>query len=84
MKSAPIKTAMVNAGMKDKVYKISTESDWTSFQESGQFKGSADDLRDGFIHLSKKEQVSKVIERFFLENSHCTWRSTQIRTSFSD
>ena len=51
--------------MKDKVYKIFTESEWNIFQATGQFKGSADDLRDGFIHLSTKEQVAGVIERFF-------------------
>ena len=51
--------------MQDSVYKIFTESEWKLFQETGQFKGSADDLRDGFIHLSTKEQVDGVIERFF-------------------
>jgi len=51
--------------MKDKVYKIFTESEWNAFQESGEFKGSVDDLRDGFIHLSTKEQLAGVIERFF-------------------
>lgn len=56
---------MASTLMKDKVYKIFTESEWNNFQEAGQFKGSADDLRDGFIHLSTKEQVSGVIERFF-------------------
>ena len=56
---------MVIAGMRDKVYKIFTESEWKTFQETGQFKGSADDLRDGFIHLCTKEQVAGVIARFF-------------------
>jgi len=51
--------------MKNKVYKVFTESEWNAFQESGQFEGSEDDLRDGFIHLSTKEQVDGVIERFF-------------------
>ena len=51
--------------MKDKVYKIFTESEWKDFQEAGQFKGSADDQRDGFIHLSTEEQVDGVIERYF-------------------
>lgn len=51
--------------MKDNVYKVLTESEWNAFQESGQFSGSEDDLRDGFIHLSTKEQVDGVIERFF-------------------
>ena len=56
---------MVSTVMKDKVYKIFTESEWKDFQEAGQFNGSADDRRDGFIHLSTKEQVDGVIERFF-------------------
>ena len=51
--------------MQDSVYKIFTESEWKVFQETGQFKGSADDLRDGFIHLSTKKQITGVIERFF-------------------
>ena len=29
-------------------------------------RGSTDDLRDGFIHLSTHKQVSKVINRYFL------------------
>lgn len=56
---------MVSTVMKDKVYKIFTEGEWKDFQKSGQFKGSADDLRDGFIHLSTEVQVDEVIERFF-------------------
>ena len=51
--------------MKDKVYKIFTETEWNAFQKSGQFEGSDDDLRDSFIHLSTKEQIDGVIERFF-------------------
>jgi len=56
---------VVNTEVKDKVYKIFTESEWHTFQDTGQFKGSEDDLRDGFIHLSTKEQVAGVIERYF-------------------
>ena len=51
--------------MQHKVYKIFIESEWQLFKETGLFKGSADDLRDGFIHLSTKEQLDGVIERFF-------------------
>ncbi len=57
--------AAAASNVKDKVYKIFTESEWEAFQESGRFGGSADDLRDGFIHLSTKEQLDGVIERFF-------------------
>jgi len=58
---------MVNTERQNMVYKIFTETEWQAFQNSGQFKGSADDLRDGFIHLSTSEQVDGVIERFFLD-----------------
>jgi len=51
--------------MRNRVYKVFTESEWKLFQETGQFKGAADDLRDRFIHLSTKEQVAGVVERFF-------------------
>ena len=34
-------------------------------QASGAFHGSAQDLRDGFIHLSAREQVPGTIERHF-------------------
>jgi uncharacterized protein (DUF952 family) len=60
-----IKTAVVCKAMRDKVYKIFTESEWKLFLETGQFEGSADDLRDGFIHLSTKDQVAGVVESFF-------------------
>ncbi len=56
---------MVSNTMHDSIYKIFTESEWKLFQESGQFEGSPDDLRDGFIHLCTREQVTGVIERFF-------------------
>ena len=51
--------------MEDKVYKIFTETEWNQFQETGRFRGSADDLRDGFIHLCTEKQIPGVIERFF-------------------
>ena len=56
---------MVKTEPRDRAYKIFTESEWQSFQKTGQFSGSADDLRDGFIHLSSKEQVPGVVERYF-------------------
>lgn len=57
---------MVSHGMNESVYKIFTETEWEDFQEKGLFKGSVNDLSDGFIHLSLKQQVNGVIERYFL------------------
>ena len=53
---------MVSIAMSDKVYKVFTETEWESFQDTSQFEGSADDLRDGFIHLSTKKQLAWVIK----------------------
>ena len=64
-KPNPKKTVMVKTVMTDTVYKIFTESEWKIFQDTGKFEGSADDLRDGFIHLSTKDQLARVIEMFF-------------------
>ena len=65
MKASRTRMAAATSGVKDKVYKIFTESEWEAFQKTGLFSGSADDLRDGFIHLSTNEQLEGVIERFF-------------------
>jgi len=56
---------MARTRVHDKIYKVFTAGELKVFQETGRFGGSADDLRDGFIHLSTKDQVAGVIERFF-------------------
>ena len=48
-----------------KLVKIFRAAEWAAFQSSGRFDGSADDLRDGFIHLSSEEQVVGTLERHF-------------------
>jgi len=53
--------------MRDRVYKILTEDEWNRFQATGEFSGSADDIRDGFIHLSTRDQIGDVIGRFFAD-----------------
>lgn len=56
---------MARPAMKQRVYKIFRHAEWQVFQQEGHFKGSEDDLRDGFIHLSTGQQVDGVIDRFF-------------------
>ena len=51
--------------MSEAVYKILTADQWAAMQAAGRFEGSADDLRDGFIHLSAKEQVAGTLARHF-------------------
>lgn len=47
------------------VYKVLRAHEWAKFQSSGQFAGSPDDVRDGFIHLSTAEQLPGTLARHF-------------------
>lgn len=47
------------------LYKITTVEEWTKAISDGEFKGSALDFRDGFIHLSTAEQVRETARLHF-------------------
>ena len=51
--------------MSEPVYKILRKSEWKAFQDEGVFLGSEADVRDGFIHLSKADQLDRVIKKYF-------------------
>ena len=47
------------------IYKISPASLWREAERQGVFRGSADDLRDGFIHFSTAAQVAGTAAKHF-------------------
>lgn len=47
------------------IFKIVTRRDWEAASEDGAYRGSADDLRDGFIHLSAGHQVRATAAKYF-------------------
>jgi uncharacterized protein (DUF952 family) len=47
------------------IYKIVPASLWQDAQNSGEFKGAAVDLSDGFIHFSPAEQAGETAARHF-------------------
>jgi uncharacterized protein (DUF952 family) len=47
------------------LFKIFRAAEWAAFQAAGSFNGSADDLRDGFIHLSHADQVAGTLAKHF-------------------
>ncbi len=49
----------------DLVAKITTEAEWLEACQSGQLAGSADDARDGFIHLSAPHQLAETAAKHF-------------------
>src|ERR1700712_2085088 len=47
------------------IYKICPASAWREAERQGVFRGSPDDLRDGFIHFSTAPQVAETARKFF-------------------
>jgi uncharacterized protein (DUF952 family) len=77
---APIRSAPdpANSGKKPKrlndkqdsrqvrrIYKICSASAWREAERQGVYRGSADDLRDGFIHFSLPSQVAETARKIF-------------------
>ncbi len=48
-----------------RIYKICPASAWREAERRGVFRGSADDIRDGFIHFSLASQVAETARKHF-------------------
>lgn len=46
-------------------FKIFRAEEWRAFTKAGAFAGSADDRRDGFIHMSTAEQVEETVAKHY-------------------
>ena len=47
------------------IYKICERTAWQEAERAGFYRGSAVDLRDGFIHFSAAEQVAETAAKHF-------------------
>ena len=47
------------------VYRVLLEAEWQQMLACGEFAGSSVDQRDGFIHLSTREQLASTIAAHF-------------------
>jgi nicotinate-nucleotide pyrophosphorylase (carboxylating) len=47
------------------IWKVFRAGEWEALQATGSFEGSADDLRDGFIHLSTDRQLAGTLAKHF-------------------
>jgi uncharacterized protein (DUF952 family) len=47
------------------VIKLLRAAEWAMLQADGVFAGSADDQRDGYLHLSTPEQVPGTLAKYF-------------------
>jgi uncharacterized protein (DUF952 family) len=50
------------------VFKVMPRAAWEDACRSGVFIGSADDVRDGYIHLSTREQIAGTLAKHFRDN----------------
>ena len=50
------------------VYKILTAEEWNAAKDKEYYQGSCLDLKDGFIHLSAKEQVKETLALYFKDH----------------
>lgn len=48
-----------------RIYKICPASAWREAERQGVYRGSADDVRDGFIHFSSAPQVAETARKHF-------------------
>jgi uncharacterized protein (DUF952 family) len=48
------------------IYKICPASAWREAERQGVYRGSADDLRDGFIHFSLASQVAETARKHYV------------------
>jgi uncharacterized protein (DUF952 family) len=51
--------------MGDSIYKICGREEWRAAQAAGRYAGNADDGRDGFIHLSARDQVAGTLAKHY-------------------
>jgi len=51
------------------LYKICSRFEWEKAKKIGKFKGTKKDILDGYIHLSKKQQVKKTLIKHFVNKN---------------
>lgn len=58
---------MTTASNQHKIFKICAAIDWTTAASNGVYLGSADDIRDGFIHFSTASQAAETARKYFTD-----------------
>lgn len=56
---------MLKAPLAELIYKILPQDAWQAACSQGIYRGSSDDLRDGFIHFSTDTQLAETARRHF-------------------
>ena len=51
------------------IYKVLGADAWERARRAGRFEGSEDDLRDGYIHFSTRDQLAGTLAKYFAGRS---------------
>jgi|TARA_B110000438_G_C15680412_1_gene592112 uncharacterized protein (DUF952 family) len=55
--------------MESFIYKICLIDEWENAKKMGEFRGTKKDLIDGYIHLSKGEQLNSTLKKHFFNQN---------------
>ena len=47
------------------IFKIIEKEEWQKAKQSGNYSGSANDIKDGYIHFSEEDQVSETLKKYY-------------------
>ena len=47
------------------IFKILDKNEWNNAKKTGNFSGSVQDLKDGYIHFSEEEQVHETLKKHY-------------------
>jgi uncharacterized protein (DUF952 family) len=64
-KSQAIQATSRTFGQVRRIYKICSASAWREAERQSVYRGSADDIRDGFIHFSTASQLAETAKKHF-------------------
>lgn len=65
MSASQPETTVPQRGDDPVIYKILRLSEWQVLDGTGCFDGSADDKRDGFVHMSTPAQVPSTVAKYY-------------------
>lgn len=60
---------IVKSIMKKFIYKICSKPEWLSFEKNLFFSGSKQDIIDGYIHFSEKNQVKSTLNKHYFKKN---------------
>ena len=52
------------------IFKIIDKEEWNKAKKKGIYSGSPTDIKDGYIHLSEKEQIQETLRKHYPEQEN--------------